>query len=468
MAFSEKTLMDVRNVSPSFVDCRHLADDKTVLKNPHKGWFFHFIDNGYGRPKYRNKLRDGDHLEWLAGLGTIYLRFDWADIETAEGVCDWSYIDEIIDEWKAYGYTFAIRICTYEALGIKYAVPEWLVKKGIKGAFYKHENPDIVGCFEPDYDDPLFLEKLDSFLAKCGEKFDGDPLIEFVEVGTFGAWGEGHAAFGRGIRYKADVLKKHVNLHLKHFPHTTVLVNDDMINNLADVDLAAADEFLHYVSARGVGLRDDSVCVEYYCENFGYNTLRAPFYHDYFMDNAPCSMELEHLELIKPENMKGGFPYLEALKRSHATFSGFHADPYVWYENFRWFSEYVANRLGYWYFIDAVDLPKSFSGSHTVMELYVRNEGFSKAYHQYELKIIAQNGDSTYVLNQESPDNRKWEGGTAYKEKIKLDFTSVPAGKYDIKIGLFERDKPILLALKSETKDRNGFYKITETVVDSI
>lgn len=469
MSFDKNSLMDVRSVSPSFIDCRHLADDKTVLKNPHKGWFFHYIDNGYGRPKYRNTLYEGDHLEWLQGLSNIYLRFDWADIETSEGVYDWSYIDSIIEEWKEYGYTFGIRICTYEAMGIKYAVPEWLVDMGIRGEFYNPSNPDTIGCFEPDYDDPVYLEKLDNFLKKCAEKFDGNPLIEFVEIGTFGAWGEGHMAFARGIKYKTEVLKQHINMHLKHFTKTTVLLNDDMINNRADDDLEAAEELMRYASARGVGLRDDSVCVEYYCDTFGYNTLRAPFYHDYFMDNAPCSMELEHLSLIKEENMKGGFPYLEALKRSHATYSGFHSDPYIWYENFRWFSEYVANRLGYWYFIDAIDLPQSYSGTYTIMELYVKNEGFAKAYHKYDLKVIAQNGDEVYCLNAEGPDNRNWEsGGNIYKEKIRLDFTKVPVGKYDIKIGLFENDKPIQLALKSDIKDKNGFYKLAETEVKNL
>ncbi|MBR5602382.1 MAG: hypothetical protein IKW24_07085, partial [Clostridia bacterium] len=37
----------------NYVDLRLLVDDKTVLRNPHKGWFWHYIDNGYTRGAYR-------------------------------------------------------------------------------------------------------------------------------------------------------------------------------------------------------------------------------------------------------------------------------------------------------------------------------------------------------------------------------------------------------------------------------
>ena len=44
------------SVSKTYVDLRHLADDKTVLENPHKGWYYHFVDNGMKRPVYRDRL----------------------------------------------------------------------------------------------------------------------------------------------------------------------------------------------------------------------------------------------------------------------------------------------------------------------------------------------------------------------------------------------------------------------------
>ena len=80
MKINPKTKMDIPSMSSSYIDLRNMADDKTVLKNPHKGWFYHYIDNGFGRENYRNMIHEGDHLEWFPGLQNIYLRFYWADI----------------------------------------------------------------------------------------------------------------------------------------------------------------------------------------------------------------------------------------------------------------------------------------------------------------------------------------------------------------------------------------------------
>ena len=466
MKINPKTKMDIPSMSSSYTNSRNMADDKTVLKNPHKGWFYHYIDNGFGRENYRNMIHEGDHLEWFPGLQNIYLRFDWADIEKEEGVYDWSYIDEIMDEWKEFGYVFSIRICTYEVSQIRYATPKWLVDMGIEGKFYEPEN--TVGCFEPVYSDSLFLEKLNNFMAECGRKFDGNPLVDYVEIGTFGAWGEGHNAFGMGRVYDIDTIKKHINIHLRHFPNTTILINDDTISHLRQRDPEAGAEIMEYAMARGVGIRDDSVCVEYYCDTFGYDSLETGFYYKYFTPNAPTSLELEHYHLISDENLRDCFPYLEALKTGKTTYSGFHGDPYKWYEKYRWFTEYAANRLGYWYFIDGVDVPECYSGAYTMMKLFVRNNGFSKAYRLYSLKVIAEGDNGRFVLNSESPDNRKWDGGERYTETVKLDFTKIPSGRYHVKIGMFEGDTPIKLALKKDILSEDGLYTICEINVKEL
>ena len=100
---------DVRSASPDFRDLRALIDDKRILHNPHKGWYMHYIDNGYANPRYRNTIEPGDHLESFPGMNHLYLRVDWVDIEKEEGCFDWSYLDQIFEEWSAYGYRFSFQ-----------------------------------------------------------------------------------------------------------------------------------------------------------------------------------------------------------------------------------------------------------------------------------------------------------------------------------------------------------------------
>lgn len=197
------------------------------MNNPHKGWYWHYIDNGFGRINYRKGVEDDYTLDFPC-LNHLYLRFDWADIEKEEGIFDWYYIDEIVNKWSKYNYRFAFRVCCYEAGEIKYATPEWVREAGAKGYFCGND------CWQPDYGDEIFLEKLENFMKEFGKKFNGHPLVEFVDVGTYGTWGEGHTGYGSGNSFPTDVLIKHINLHLKYFPDTYVIMNDDMINASAN------------------------------------------------------------------------------------------------------------------------------------------------------------------------------------------------------------------------------------------
>ena len=35
---------------PDYTDLADFEDDKTAPRNPHRGWYVHYIDNGFGSP----------------------------------------------------------------------------------------------------------------------------------------------------------------------------------------------------------------------------------------------------------------------------------------------------------------------------------------------------------------------------------------------------------------------------------
>ena len=83
--------------------------------------------------------------------------------------------------------------------------------------------------------DPVFLAKLDRFLAALGRRYDGNPNVAFVDVGMLGIWGEGHPI---AHNYGFETVKRHMDMHRKHFPHTLLAADDDFDNNFVDDDLA--------------------------------------------------------------------------------------------------------------------------------------------------------------------------------------------------------------------------------------
>ena len=129
MPINRFNLMEAVSVSDSYIDLRHLADDKTVLENPHKGWYYHFVDNGLKRPVYRDKITEVKKFKTPC-MNHLYLRLDWIDIQGAgEDIYDFSPIDEIMEKWAPLGYKFALRFCCYEPW-LEYATPKWVFDLG--------------------------------------------------------------------------------------------------------------------------------------------------------------------------------------------------------------------------------------------------------------------------------------------------------------------------------------------------
>src|SRR5512137_1803006 len=175
-------------------DLTPLHDAARVLVNPHKGWYHHFPDN---HPKKYEIARDADLLEF-PGMDHLYVRLAWAYLEPKEGQFDWPVIDRIIEKWTAHGLGIAFRISCKETstdrVEQQFATPRWVMEAGANGGYYrmgKAVGPD--GPWEPVFDDPVFLAKLDHFLAAFAARYDGKPWLRYLDIGSIGDWGEGHA-----------------------------------------------------------------------------------------------------------------------------------------------------------------------------------------------------------------------------------------------------------------------------------
>lgn len=459
-------------------DYTRISDEVTILKNPHKGFYYHYIDNGFTRPTYKNGIKYDKEIYDFPGMNHLYIRFDWSDVEKEKGIYDWSCIDDIMSRWS--GMKFSFRLCTYETgfCNSENAVPKWLAETDGTGKIFRcyfnsegrwlgdsqgdavidiDENTVIKDYFEPYYDNATYLEALDKFMAAYAAKYDGDDRVEYIDVGTFGRWGEGHS---QTTPYSPEVLKTHVDLHLKHFRNTQILVNDDFIRHLKDADAAEGLELENYCLFHGIGIRDDGICVERFCPKFRYSTLEQPEMLRRYSQFSPVDIELEHYNQISDEFMRDALPYMESLRESHATYSGFHGFTGIWLKKFKPMTDYLANRLGYWYFINGAEFMNAQSGARSILRLYVENKGFARAYNRYNLKVFARSDEKTYILNAESPDNRRWDGGCSYVENIVLDFADVPAGEYKLAIGMYEGDTPVKLAISQDLINDDGSYSV--------
>ena len=98
-----------------------------------------------------------------------------------------------------------------------------------------------------------------------------------------------------------------------------------------------------------------------------------------------------------------------------------------------------------------------------MLTLHISNRGFAPAYHLYETRIIARDQDGhEFRLNRESPDNRRWMNGETVQERIRLRTRDLPAGAYTLHLGLFDQERPVLFAMRSDFRDKQGYHCLGE------
>ena len=202
----------------------------TLLSNPGQGWMGHLNEN----PRFP--------------CSVVYLRFDWAEIEPVEGHYNWQCIDDAIA--KPRGAAIAMRVMTANAHSKGYyCSPKWLFDLGCKGFEYKVGGGDPTSGgspilrIEPDYSDPLYLAKHGAFIAALGKRYDGNPNVEFLDIGSYGIWGEWHTQHPASLAVRQRI----VDMYLHSFPRTPlVFMSDDA-------------EGLNYALAHGTGIRRDGV-----------------------------------------------------------------------------------------------------------------------------------------------------------------------------------------------------------------
>ena len=341
-------------------------DTGAALINPGMGWMFQHYDNDISR--YTVDLAPADGVDEFPGVSSVYIRLAWSYIEPEEGRFNWAIVDTPMQKWVSRGKTVAFRFSASEGRPSEaYATPRWVEKAGAKG--YHLANGQITEggpVWEPDFDDPIFLEKLDHFLAAAAARYDGNPDVAFVDVGSFGVWGEGHTFASTKLPYSVSTVKKHIDLHKKHFKRTLLMANDDFALQGRGL------ETLGYARDQGLGLRDDSILVQ--------GGDRA-YFHAYLAHNfwprVPVVLEGEHWGgSVKRGAWGDGSRFLDAVEDYHASYTTIHWFPREFLKNNRELVNRVNLRLGYRLQLAAVSWPSEAKAGSTMIVSYGwRNAG---------------------------------------------------------------------------------------------
>ena len=316
------------------------TDDGRALVNPGMGWTMHYysnVPNNYG-----STIEPGDAMEWFPGCSACYLRIPGAYLEPEEGVYNWAALDTPAQLWIERGGQIAFRITCSENW-LEYATPKWVFDAGAKEIHWDWgkgpcENGKLV---DPDFADPVFLDKLENFLKAFARRYDGRPEVAFMDIGTYGLWGEGHTLMSSKVpqeRMNVDV-KKHIDLHVKCFPRTQLVISDDVsgpTNRSGDYPLR------DYAREKGVGWRDDSVLVAN-PPNSWYHTDQTERY----WRTLPVVLEHEHYLGSLGRGAWSQDLLVKSVEEMHASYMSIHGPAKKILEENRDAIDKINLRLGY-------------------------------------------------------------------------------------------------------------------------
>lgn len=225
------------------------------LANPHKGftvptggaWTFvpEFEYGPYG--SLNNRAWD------LVSYGSGYQQ--WNKLNPAKGVYDWTELEKLLNALAEHNMTYALRVLPYTPSFIKSDFPpqedyDWtppfVYEMGAKKIQIDLRGTEFH-AYAPVWDDPIYLQAAKEFAKALAEKYDGDPRIEYIDVRTFGEWGEWHTSHMLGSVMPADsVLKDMLDYYASVFKKTQLVLPS---NGFGDVYTHALD--------LGITKRDD-------------------------------------------------------------------------------------------------------------------------------------------------------------------------------------------------------------------
>ncbi len=452
-------------------------DTQEALVNPQMGWTFHYYSNLLSN--YGSRLEPSDTLDDFPGLSCIYLRLPWGFIEENEGELNWSIVDTPAQRWIDRGMQVAFRFTCSESW-TRYATPKWVEEAGAKGYNFTPGAVDPNGPYwEPDYGDPVFLEKLDHFLAAAAARYDGNPHVAFIDIGSFGVWGEGHTFASTKMQYPAEVLKKHIDLYLKHFKKTLLNVNDDFAFQGGNEPGLNIEKYpglgiITYGLEHGCTLRDDSILVQAPPKHY-YNAEMA----QWFWPTVPVILENEHYGSSRDRgNWGDGSKYLEAVEAYHASYVSIHWWPREFLSEQVDLIKKINLRLGYRLQLQEITWPEKVSLNQPfIVSMKWANTGVAPCYPGGKIALTLKDnqGGIVAVFVDESFNVKTLQPGpvgSPLAQDINMECAfpqnrssvMIP-GKYDLWISVGEQEGTPMLALPLKDNDGHRRYKMGQLEV---
>jgi hypothetical protein len=403
-----------------------------------------------------------------------YFRVYWRYIEPEPGQYNWPMIDKALRTAAERGQTLMLRIPPY---GDKADVPDWYRKMAGK------EIPQKVDKWRIDPEDPRYIQYFGGMIRALGQRYDGHPDLESLDISLVGYWGEGEGSHLLTDQTRVAL----INCYLDNFKKTTltfqplngdapdpgVLVNGTVI--AASWPDGRCND--NGTRTRHLGYRLD--CLGDMTRDLwpkqGWSHMTDIYPKDIVKSGmgeawrkAPVTMEicytfLQWLDKLKYDEKTVNYIFGEALKWHITSFNAKSSGvPKVWSPLIdKWL-----NKMGYRFVLRKFEYPSVVTrqGKLSFASLW-ENVGVAPIYKEYKIALRLKSSQKTLVL----PANANllaWQpGDIVYDETLFIPF-DIPVGKYQLEIAVVSPvsfEPRIKLAIGGATGD--GWYPLGDILV---
>ena len=158
-----------------------------ILANPGMGWeTFH-----------RTSKADKNLPSWIPST-VQYARWGWRELEPQPGKIAYDLLDRTLKESHDSGQKSAFRVMCCSPYKDRLYHPDWLKDIGgrILMADHNGEGPFPI----PDMDDPVILDAHLDLIKRLGERYDGHPDLDHLDLAPVGWWGEWHLSGSKNCK----------------------------------------------------------------------------------------------------------------------------------------------------------------------------------------------------------------------------------------------------------------------------
>ncbi len=389
------------------------------------------------------ELQDAATKPDFPDTSIAYLRWYWSALEPEQGHYRWDIIDLALAEAQKHGQRLAIRLMPYSNID---PLPEWYRNTGARRANQSSDKDGSV--WQPDFSDPLYLKDWGEFVAAAGRRYDGNPILDSVDISSVGYWGEGWSNYMPAFQYQKPL----IDIWLKAFNHTSLLMNFD------------EPEALTYGTAHGAGWRLD-------CWGDMRTAHHSPEMLDQYPEEVattgvgdvwkhrPVSLEVcGTVSQWKRDGYDVSYILAQAL-RWHVTSVNLKSSaiPPEWKAQFDEFQK----QMGYRLILRRLEYPRQIApGTMMPVNMWWYNAGVAPVYRRYGLAIQLWSPQNKTVIPVPANVDSWLPGDSVVNEPVYIP-RDLPSGSYHVRIALVDPDTGVpAVSLAIAGRQKDGWYDL--------